>query len=496
MNKALCIVGALMLPFFMRAGAQEKWAVHEWGTFTSLQDEAGRAIGGINTDDEPVPEFVHRLNDFALLNPSEVPQSFFKGAPACHPDVTMRLETPVIYFHPPQSAAKTQTVSVGVKFHGGWLTEFYPDAAIYALGVKSHTTRFPHLLASSESALEWNDLKVGGDWPVTDTTAHVWTSPRAVESAPVQTTNGESERFLFYRGVAHINAPLKVSRDAGSGELRFQSQLDGLPGDKPLDIHALWLVDIQPGGRIAFRVLPPLALDHNPGKYLASTPADFAPGDYSASNLDKLRAALLSALVSDGLYDDEARALLNTWEVSYFKSPGLRLFFLVPREWTDFYLPLTISQPADLRRVMVGRIELVTPQQRQDVLALSRFSAKQIQQEAVQFSSSYIGRYLSVATNRPSEQEMLDLNREMAQVSAGQKPLASLVSIPKTYQSYLKLGRFRNALVLQEAKEHPTPGLADFIATYRLQAYQPVENAAPTPKSGGMDIAMKLQTLW
>src|ERR1039457_2386021 len=114
MNKALCIVGALMLPFFMRAGAQEKWAVHEWGTFTSLQDEAGRAIGGINTDDGAGPGIVHRLDNFAMLNPSDVPQSFFKGAPACHPDVTMRLETPVIYFHPPKLEAKPQTISVGV----------------------------------------------------------------------------------------------------------------------------------------------------------------------------------------------------------------------------------------------------------------------------------------------------------------------------------------------------------------------------------------------
>ncbi|HEX7617225.1 MAG TPA: hypothetical protein VF480_00750, partial [Verrucomicrobiae bacterium] len=85
MNKVLCTLGAGLLLLSMRAGAEEKWAVHEWGTFTSLQDENGRAIGGINTDDEPVPEFVHRLDSFVLLNPSEVPQSFFKGAPSCHP---------------------------------------------------------------------------------------------------------------------------------------------------------------------------------------------------------------------------------------------------------------------------------------------------------------------------------------------------------------------------------------------------------------------------
>jgi hypothetical protein len=161
--------------------------------------------------------------------------------------------------------------------------------------------------------------------------------------------------------------------------------------------------------------------------------------------------------------------------VSYFKSTGLRVFFLVPRAWTDSYLPLEISQPADINRVMVGRIELVTPRQRQDLAAISRFSADQIQQEYVRFYSSYIGRLVSAVTNQVSGQDMRELNQEMAQVDAGQKPLASFASIPKTYQTYLDLGRFRNALILEQAKEHPTQGLNNFIATYRLQAYQPVE---------------------
>ncbi len=41
------------------ASAAEKLVVHEWGTFTSLQDENGRQLGGINVDDEPVPSFVY-----------------------------------------------------------------------------------------------------------------------------------------------------------------------------------------------------------------------------------------------------------------------------------------------------------------------------------------------------------------------------------------------------------------------------------------------------
>src|SRR5580698_11047155 len=95
--RLLLLLGAGLSFAFLSAQSQAApLVVHEWGTFTSLQNETGQAIGGINTDDEPVPKFVHRLANFLLLSPTEVPAFFFQGAPRCHPDVTMRLETPVL----------------------------------------------------------------------------------------------------------------------------------------------------------------------------------------------------------------------------------------------------------------------------------------------------------------------------------------------------------------------------------------------------------------
>src|SRR6188474_1831243 len=87
------------------SAAEDAVVVHEWGTFTSLQDEEGRDLSGINTDDEPVPEFVHNLNRMLLSKPLLSSQHWLyrqKGAPRVHPQVTMRLETPVIYFYPPK----------------------------------------------------------------------------------------------------------------------------------------------------------------------------------------------------------------------------------------------------------------------------------------------------------------------------------------------------------------------------------------------------------
>ena len=70
------------------------------------------------------------------------------------------------------------------------------------------------------------------------------------------------------------------------------------------------------------------------------------------------------ALVKDGLFADEAAAMLETWKQSYFQSSGKRIFYIMPRAWTDRVMPLRIHSSAhqeiDLERSMVGRIELMT----------------------------------------------------------------------------------------------------------------------------------------
>jgi hypothetical protein len=109
------------------AAAGETVDIHEWGTFTTLQDESGFQIGGIHNDDEPVPPFVHELAKNLLLSTSGLPPiAQSQGAPHGHGEVTMRLETPVLYFHP--SSAAPVTADVSVTFKGGWFTQFYPDA--------------------------------------------------------------------------------------------------------------------------------------------------------------------------------------------------------------------------------------------------------------------------------------------------------------------------------------------------------------------------------
>jgi hypothetical protein len=411
--------------------------VHEWGTFTCLQDETGKAISGINTDDEPVPHFVRDLAWSLLIPASELPNNFFQGAPRCHPDVTMRLETPVIYFHLPKYQTKPLTLDVNVEFRGGWLTQFYPAGDAVAPGVESWP-KFGHLRSDTVGTLSWPALAVGTDAKGPGTKEHVWTSPRAVDAASVTTTNGESEKFLFYRGVAHIDAPLQVARDTKGDRLVLRSQLDpALQGKLPLVIRRLWLTEIRAGGSSAFRRLDPVTLTGGEQDVLATTPATFAAGDFSRRNTAVFRKDMRQALMEEGLFGDEADALLNTWELSYFKSAGLRLFFIVPRVWTDYYLPLQISAPAQVQRMMMGRIELVTPAQRELLQKIAAGPAPDFQKV------------------RPLRNMQVDRS-----------------SAPPLYRTYLDLGRFRNALVLDEQKRRPTDALGEFIQKGELEAYK------------------------
>src|SRR5262249_19200646 len=151
----------------------------------------------------------------------------------------------------------------------------------------------------------------------------------------------------------------------------------------------------------------------------------------------------------------EATALLATWKRSYFDSPGLRLFYLVPRLWTDHYLPLTLSVDACVERVMVGRLELISDQQR---AGLERLAQDQISDS----------EGIKQVAKSPAYEQFL----------AGRSDFGDLgVNIPPDFRTYLDLGRFRNALVVHEERQRPTHSLTKFIETYSLQPFRIPEDA-------------------
>ncbi|CAN5520096.1 hypothetical protein BH10PLA1_BH10PLA1_07600 [soil metagenome] len=389
------ILTVVLLASPMLRADESPLIVHEWGTFTSLQNSNGDAIGGINTDDEPVPGFVHTLDSSLVSRSTASTQPQGKGAfPVLHPDITMRLETPVIYFYRPAGSAGPLTADVSVTFHGGYLSQYYPNVTgpqpVVTQDIATGT--FKPVETTTAHTISWPNLQIGTGGVGPATSDRVWTAPREVNAEYVTSEKGESEKFLFYRGVGHLVSPLKVLQDGPNLRLTGEPVLQ--PPIYRMGLSAAWLVDIRADGMVAFQSVKTLNFPAVPDGNIY----DFIPlDDYSAENLLKLRTAMRSALVADGLFADEADAMLNTWEASYFKSPGLRVFYIVPPAWTDKVLPLKVSIPAKITRVMVGRIELVTPEQqallgtisnRNDVPRLGRFAAALLNEEERQRPSA------------------------------------------------------------------------------------------------------------
>jgi hypothetical protein len=309
--------------------------VHEWGTFTCLQDETGKAIGGINVDDEPVPFFVGGIaNQTAAAQYSKdrgnfglPPYNEQKGWVACDPAVTMRLETPVIYFYPPagKPAAAVPPLDVHVEFHGGVLSQFFPYATTDGLALNGDTPYMRNpLTAATSTGLTWKQVHLGSVGQPVQTDDKVWTTPREVGASmldvplpPPPPNSGPAnawpknltERFLFYRGIGQLDSPLYLNRDAynvGSTDQFFiWSQRTASPSDgreriSRNSVYAQgWLTEIRPDGTCAFRTIRSFGglMTEGRTRPRAEIDSGFAPADYNAANLARLEASMHDALV-------------------------------------------------------------------------------------------------------------------------------------------------------------------------------------------------------
>ena len=307
-------------------------AAHEWGTFTSIAGTDGQALEWSPlTGSTDLPAFVEHFRD----------PGFKLGLRG-----TVRMETPVLYFYD----SREETVSVQVAFANGVITEWYPHASRVEPAVNLYGENLHK--ASASGGIAWDSVTLSpngrADFPTGDRNNHYFAA-RMTSSTPVRVktaAGGQQEKFLFYRGVSTFSVPLSATLDT-TGRLRIKNH-----GNQEIPKTILFE---RRGEKVGYRIGGTLKEE-----------ATLDPPELT-STIDELGRDLEGILVGQGLYQDEARAMIETWRGSWFEE-GSRLLYIVPPAFVNEVLPLSIKPaPALTVRVFVGRLELITPATEQAV---------------------------------------------------------------------------------------------------------------------------------
>lgn len=326
---------------------------HEWGTFTSVAGSDGNAVewkpldlNNLSVDDngaqrsKELPSFVETQHWVA-----------FKGGLFA----TLRMETPVIYFY----SSHPVTVSVRVRFAKGLITEWYPHAAPVLSDDANAAGKMASLYAkgAGDGNISWDRVAlepgVAPDFPRDSAdNANRYYAARETLATPlrVSTSKGEQhEKFLFYRGVSLSTVPIAATFTP-SGRLRVRNVVKE-------EIPAVILFERR-GERVGYRMVRGGLRDE-----VVLDPPQLN------STVEHLFSDLEQALAARGLFPEEAHAMVQTWQDSWFEE-GSRLFYIVPSSFVDAILPLSITPaPRQTVRVFVGRLELISPATQEAVSA-------------------------------------------------------------------------------------------------------------------------------
>lgn len=324
--------------------------VHEWGTFTSVQGSDGSTLDGLQHEEEHLPDFVYGRSQLHMNKTKAI-----EGLPE---PCNQKMETPVVYFHTPIA----RDVVLKVDFPQGIISQWFPAATTFwpplgALGANDGT---PPTSGLSKGSLTW---KVRVD-PALDMAAappvpkdSVWLPSRQTNAAPLRYQGldhkdqkvDQTERLLFYRGLGRFTLPVQVLA-AGKGALTLRNtSKDTLP-------YAV-LLHATAGGKGGVQVVGALAAGQDRAAQIPAADLPLPEAMLAA------QAALKAGIVASGLHDDEAQAMVDTWRKSWFATPGVRLLYVLPQGWTEQLLPLQVQpQPTQTVRTLVGRIEILTPE--------------------------------------------------------------------------------------------------------------------------------------
>jgi hypothetical protein len=365
---------SVMLPITSQA-----LEVHEWGTFTILVSSKGQTVNWYQpySDAAKLPKFVN-------MNPMLMKSNI--------PFARVRMETPVLYFYPEEE----MDISVRVAFAEGSITERFPVTndepytsssspfVVHQIeGLNSSiacSIRFPSSdeifdkkmrefsVKAPPAAVRWTGKllppshedgklipavasKQGNNYAAARNVPDAWIFHSAVPNKLMPDVH-QVEKFIFYRGAGQSLPPYSVSMpDDRSMSFSSNSQSDST------FLVALRVKD----GKASWVQMPNVP---GPSKdAVRSTNITFHDEAVSLEQADtELRALFQTELAERGLSKAEAKAMVDTWNHTWFSEPGQRVFTIVDRTWVDSVLPLAISpQPTNIERVFVARYEVLSP---------------------------------------------------------------------------------------------------------------------------------------
>ena len=379
----LITLGGIML-----AQASAAYELHEWGTFTTVSGSDGALLSGLQREEEPLPPFVHSHIGFENGNAADpekiaklrkshrwipIGQKGMDGRPLS--GVTVKMETPVIYFY----SEKGFQAHVEVGFNGGTISQWFPSRSGGESPPEPAPTNQVEINQTNQDNADAWKLDFSKGWngsiewdaqvlsPEESARALIfkpgdtvnWLRARVPGANAVRTSDGETENYLFYRGIGNFQPGLKLTVSADES-LHLENQTDG-------KIPFLLVYENLGDGTVRWKSMKQglgnLEAAECPESSFTTEGKDFPIAVYRS---------MQQGLRSCGLTEDEANAMVQTWWTSYFMTPGLRVFWVLPDSTTERILPLKVSpEPEKIVRVLVGRSEVLRPNQEAQWLMLA-----------------------------------------------------------------------------------------------------------------------------
>ena len=366
--RTLLSLALLMVVAASCRAAEPSYELHEWGVFPvprncewAMQDTRAELSG--------MPAF------FCMVWPKE--KLPWQGS----------VRKPVIYLYP----TDPMQVSLKIRFADGRPLVWWPAASSPVGGIPN---QFPSELhfdlrvgdvapPGSHQRKRLDELaKSGQEIPAWETKALKDAAPpevgkghwvdmlREVHSAKVFASGGNTrlgytgdlvEKFIYYDGLMKAPQTPQVAREGDA--LVVHSNF-------PYAVSDLMVID-RDGARTRIgKTWTNIAAGEQTTK-LDLVAAGDNRGDAKA--LATLGEELVAHLVAAGLTKEESIGLEKVWHESLFLHAGLNVFYRVPRETYDAWLPLTAEpKPAKLVRIGIVLHEHLEPELEANVVALIR----------------------------------------------------------------------------------------------------------------------------